>query len=92
MSVVAGSRYERQPIYRIPLPSWERRLAIYHQGFYPTRFGFDSHMVQEGERLDDLAARYLNDPRLWWIIAAVNPHVFYPDNIEPGTTLRIPRA
>jgi hypothetical protein len=42
-----------------------------------------------GERLDDLAARYYGDPRLWRLLAAVNG-VDDPLRIPPGMVLRIP--
>ncbi len=42
-----------------------------------------------GERLDDLAARYYGDPRLWRLLAAVN-NVDDPLRIPPGLVLRIP--
>ncbi len=42
-----------------------------------------------GERLDDLAARYYGDPRLWRLLAAVNG-VDDPLRIPPGTVLRVP--
>jgi hypothetical protein len=41
------------------------------------------------ERLDDLAARYYGDPRLWRLLAAVNG-VDDPLRIPPGMVLRIP--
>ena len=48
-----------------------------------------THIVVEGDRLDLLAHRYLGDARLWWVIADVND-LFWPLDLEVGTTLRIP--
>jgi hypothetical protein len=42
-----------------------------------------------GERLDEIAARYYGDPRLWRLLAAVN-NVDDPLRIPPGLVLRIP--
>ena len=47
------------------------------------------HDVVAGERLDQLAYRYLSDPKLWWVIAEVND-IAWPLDLEPGTVLRIP--
>lgn len=44
---------------------------------------------REGDRLDDLAARHYQDPRLWRWIAWAND-LDDPFNIPPGTTLRLP--
>lgn len=42
-------------------------------------------------RLDVIAQKYYNNPRLWWILADANPQVrFNPYNIPRGTTIRIP--
>lgn len=41
-----------------------------------------------GDRLDHLAAKYLNDDEYWWMIALLN-NLTNPF-ITPGTVLRIP--
>jgi nucleoid-associated protein YgaU len=47
------------------------------------------HEVIAGERLDQLAYKYLGDPRLWWVIVEAND-IAWPLDLEPGTVLRIP--
>ena len=47
------------------------------------------HEVVVGERLDQLAYRYLGDAKLWWVIAEAND-IAWALEIEPGTVLRIP--
>jgi hypothetical protein len=42
------------------------------------------HRVKEGERLDNIAARYLSDPRQFWLICDAND-VLQPD--EPTDTI-----
>ena len=42
----------------------------------------------EGDRCDNLANRFYNDPTLWWFIAKVNN--LTTNNIPIGTSLRIP--
>lgn len=46
------------------------------------------HKVVFGDRLDHLAAKYLNDDEYWWIIALVNNLVC--PFITPGQKLKIP--
>ena len=45
-------------------------------------------ITQEGDRLDNLASEYYNDPNLWWFIARANN--LKTMNIPAGTSLRIP--
>ncbi len=49
------------------------------------------HTVQEGDRIDLLAYRYLGDPTLWWVICDYN-YIFFPLDLELGSVLRIPSA
>lgn len=46
------------------------------------------YVVKVGDRIDHLAARFLNDDRYWWVIALVNGRV--NPFISPGDKLRIP--
>lgn len=45
-----------------------------------------------GDRLDNLANAYYNDPELWWIISCANPGVVRRDSffIKTGLQIRIP--
>lgn len=45
--------------------------------------------VTNNVRIDLIANKYYNDPKLWWIIAMVN-NISNPLSIEYGTVLRIP--
>ena len=45
-------------------------------------------IAQEGDRCDNLAQRFYNDPNLWWFIARTNN--LKTMNIPAGTSLRIP--
>jgi len=47
------------------------------------------HMVEAGERLDNLAYRYYGDEGYWWVIALVN-RVSFPLGIPPRTVLKVP--
>jgi hypothetical protein len=57
----------------------------------PARFSLlQEHVVGEGERLDNIAARYLGDPEQFWRIADAN-NAMRPEELtqEPGRRLRI---
>ena len=47
------------------------------------------HTVVAGDRVDLLAARYLGQANLWWILCDYND-IFFPLELELGTVLRIP--
>ena len=47
------------------------------------------HVVQDTDRIDLLAYRYLGDPTLWWVICDYND-IFFALDLEFGVVLRIP--
>ena len=51
-----------------------------------------THVTKSNESFTSLAARYLNNEKLYWYIADQNPQVRFPDLIPIGTTVRIPLA
>ena len=54
---------------------------------------YSIHTYIDGERLDQIAARYYNNRcDLWWFIAEYNPEVRDFFNIPAGTLLRIPNV
>lgn len=92
MAIYDGSRYNNQPVYNVRRDaSGRREPAIYHQGYFERKFTYVEYQVQELERVDHLAYRFLGDSQLWWVLAASNPEIFYPV-IEPGTIIRIPQV
>lgn len=47
------------------------------------------HLVTEGDRLDNITARYLGDPEQFWRVCDANP-VMRPDELEAlGRRIRI---
>jgi len=50
------------------------------------------HVYVFGERLDQLAAKFLGDDQYWWIIALINGinYPFPSGGLTPGRVLRIP--
>ncbi len=47
------------------------------------------HTVVAGDRVDLLAARYLGQADLWWVLCDYND-IFFPLELELGAVLRIP--
>lgn len=89
--IFAHSRYETSSQVTVKGGrDLERRLVVEAPRFYPTQFTSRKHVVSGEQRLDQISAMYFGDPEMWWVIAAANPEVFFPENLTPGTVLRIP--
>lgn len=90
MPIFEESRYETADV--VPLAA---RDGVFRATVVPTRVvelptDYSLHRVVVGERFDTLAALAYEDSELWWVIADANPQVFYPDDLKPGTLIRIP--
>jgi nucleoid-associated protein YgaU len=48
------------------------------------------YTVNEIDRIEGIASKFLGNPELWWMIMDVNPEILNPFEIPPGTQLRIP--
>jgi len=53
---------------------------------------FVYYTVRAGDRWDIIASMLYGVPDYWWKIARINPEVFYPENLIPGSIIRIPAA
>ena len=87
-----GSRYYGLPTTTLALPDG-RVVSYLVRRFVPApeRFALvKEHVVAQGDRLDNLAAQYLNDPLQWWRLAdaqrATRPAEL---TATPGRRLRI---
>jgi hypothetical protein len=90
-----GSRYAHLPtaVAEVPGPGGEPRQVRYvRRRIIPpadeaTLF---EHTVVQGERLDNLTARYLGDPLQYWRVCDAN-NVLRPDELteEPGRRIHV---
>jgi hypothetical protein len=48
------------------------------------------HRVEGPDRLDLIAYRYYQDPRLWWVVAVANDMEEIPTDLNVGDDLRVP--
>ena len=88
-----NSRYYGNGVEQITLANgtvvaYLSRRIIPQPGIYPQA---QNYGVVIGDRLDNLAARYIGDPILYWMIADANS-AFSPEELiaEPGKTILIP--
>jgi hypothetical protein len=72
----------------------QREIAYLRRRFLPSSEGaviFAEHKVEEGDRLDNVTAKYLGDPEQFWRVCDVN-EAMIPDELteEIGRWLKIP--
>lgn len=53
---------------------------------------YTTYTAKEYESFESIACDVFGDPNRYWEIAAINPHVPFPDFIDPGTPIRLPRS
>jgi hypothetical protein len=89
--ILTNSRYVNSPILLVEGSDGVSRPTVY-RGAVALPRQFLHYQVVLGDRMDVLAYAFFGDPTLWWLIADSNPEVFYPDNLVPGSIIRIPQA
>jgi hypothetical protein len=88
----ANSRYYGLPVMNLVLTDGTA-IAYVARRFVPAPERFQTlqrHTVTQGERLDNIAAKYLSDPTLFWRLCDSN-RAMRPEDLtdQPGRTLRI---
>ncbi len=98
MAFGPNSRYydvETAELTVIDANGQERTIAYKRRRIIPSYQDQPSmveHRVSEGERLDNLTARYTGDPTLFWMICDAN-EVIHPGELETvGRVVRIAMA
>lgn len=92
----AASRYskiQQATITSVDPDGAVRTVTYVRRRFLPGTAGQTTlveHLVVEGERLDNLTARYLGDPTQFWHVCDAN-EVFRPEELTetPGRTIDI---
>ena len=51
---------------------------------------YSTTVTIQGQTFQEIAAKWLGDPKLYWMVADLNPHITYPEEIPMGTRIRIP--
>ena len=85
-----GSRYENVPTGDITLA--DGRVVRYKlTRFIPETDADAGYLVDGEERLDQIAAKYYDDPERFWRICDANDALWPPDLVvRPNTVVRIP--
>lgn len=87
-----NSRYNSTPLAKLTLPDG-REVAYLKRRFVPPPESFATlqlHTVTQGERLDQIAAKYFADPEQFWRLCDANGAVVPNELLDPiGQTIRI---
>lgn len=91
MTIHIGSRYEDSVVDFVAFSSnGDAAPIVFYEFSDIGQIQYIEYLWKEGDRLDQVAAKFYQYPDHWWIIAEYNPHVVDPQNIPAGTKLRIP--
>jgi hypothetical protein len=83
-----NSRYAKAEIY-VVTDSRGRQVAVIAPFPPPNQALLGIHLLRQGERLDLLAAKYLNDPAGFWRITEQN-NVMLPEALTEKREIEIP--
>lgn len=90
--IFLDSRYADGVIFK----AWDSRKSEYHITVFrtwpSTVYSYFIYEWVNGDRLDNLASKYLGNPEFWWQILDANPEIVDPLTIAPGTQIRIPNV
>jgi phage tail protein X len=85
----ADSRYTTSSIQTVQSRTGARQTVITPQPAERV-IAYTNYLVRDGERIDQLAYRFLGLAKLWWMIADANPEIHDWLVLPRGTLLRIP--
>lgn len=95
MTVSQRSRYLAAPQVTVEassdaLPLRGNNITIYAPQVVFENARFRRYQIVQGDTYQSLADQYLGTAFDWWRIADMNPQIFWPDDLAPGTIIRLP--
>lgn len=89
--ITADSRYAQSKVATITdLNSGQDRATIVSSVQEPYSFSFNTYLVKDFDRIDNLAYQFFGDATKWWQIADANPQILDWASVPAGTLIRIP--
>lgn len=52
--------------------------------------GSRTYITEAGDTFENIAYREYSDANKWYVLADVNPHIFWPLDLQPGNEIYIP--
>lgn len=72
------------------LPNRGNNITVYTPAVRFKHSPYRRYVIVQGDNYQLLADRVYGSSTEWWRIADMNPQIFYPANIAPGTVIRLP--
>ena len=90
MTIYLDSRYADGPLFKAEDPRSTHYVQTVFRQWPSYSSTFVLYEVNEIDRIEGIATKFLGNPELWWQIMDINPEIINPFEILPGTLLRIP--
>lgn len=88
--IYLDSRYADGTIFIAQEPKSEDYMLTVFRQFPSYSTSYYWYEVTENDRIENIAAKTIGNPYLWWQIMDINPEVLNPFELLPGMQLRIP--
>jgi len=93
MTIYKGSRYEYSVIDFVSTKlNGDANPIVFYEFTDIGKVTYYEHTYIQGERLEQIAAKYYKNPQAWWLIPEYNPQITDFTNIPTGTILKIPNV
>lgn len=89
--IYLDSRYSDGPLFLAQEPNSGDLILSVFRKFPSYNSAFYWYSVTENDRIENIAARTIGNPNMWWKIMDLNPEVLNPFDLTPGLQIRIPR-
>lgn len=89
--ITPESRYTAATIVTVPTRKGPRQTVV-PPSPQDRIINYTSYLVRDGDRIDQLAHRFLGRATLWWMVADANPEVTDWFRLRRGSMLRIPHV
>ena len=89
--IYLDSRYADGILFVAQEPKSRDYMLTVFRTFPTYNISYYWYEVTENDRIENIAAKTLGKPHLWWQIMDINPDVLNPFELKPGLQLRIPR-
>jgi hypothetical protein len=88
--IYLDSRYSDGVLFIAQEPKSNDYMLSVFRTFPTYNISYYWYEVTENDRIENIAAKTLGKPHLWWQIMDINPDVLNPFDLKPGLQLRIP--
>ena len=93
MTIYQGSRYEYSTIdFFAVKPNGNENPVVFYSVPTIGTLAYRQYTWVNGDRMDLISYKFYGRADLFWYILDANPNIQDPNDIEPGTVLKIPNV